>query len=174
MIKINIIAAVQKSNRGIGYRGNLLFRIPEDMKRFRELTEHNVVVMGRKTWDSIPFGPLSNRINVVITRDKNFEAPKGVYVAYSIEGALERVEHSQREIFVIGGAEIYKQVMDRTNDLIDLDKFYLTEVQSDKEADVFMPEYEGIFPEVLSKEDHVCKKTGVHFSLIERGRKKSQ
>ena len=108
---MNIIVAVDK-NWAIGYQNKLLNSIPEDMKFFRETTTGNVIVMGRKTLESFPNGrPLKNRTNVVITRQKDYEVP-GAVVVHSVEEALEYLKGFKSEnIYVIGGASIYKQML---------------------------------------------------------------
>ena len=108
---MNIIVAVDK-NWAYGYQNKLLNSIPEDMKFFRETTTGNVVVMGRKTLESFPNGrPLKNRTNVVITRQKDYEVP-GAVVVHSVEEALEYLKDFRSEnIYVIGGASIYEQML---------------------------------------------------------------
>lgn len=108
---MNLIVAVDK-NWAIGNRGNLLVSIPADQKLFREETTGKVVVMGRKTLDSLPGGmALKNRTNVVITRNENFER-KGVTVLHSVEETLEFLKQFPSEdVFIIGGEEIYKQFL---------------------------------------------------------------
>ena len=108
---MNIIVAVDK-NWAIANQIKLLNSIPEDMKFFRETTTGNVVVMGRKTLESFPNGrPLQNRTNVVITRQKDYEVP-GAVVVHSVEEALEYLKDFKSEnIYVIGGASIYEQML---------------------------------------------------------------
>ena len=108
---MNIIVAVDK-NWAIGYQNKLLNSIPEDMKFFRETTTGHVVVMGRKTLESFPNGrPLKNRTNVVITRRQDYEGP-GAVVVHSVEEALEYLKRFKSEdIYVIGGASIYEQML---------------------------------------------------------------
>ena len=108
---MNLIVAVDK-NWAIGNKGNLLVSIPADQKLFREETTGKVVVMGRKTLDSLPGGmALKNRTNVVITRNEKFER-KGVTVLHSIEETLEFLKQFPSEdVFIIGGEEIYRQFL---------------------------------------------------------------
>ena len=108
---MNIIVAVDK-NWAIGFQNKLLNSIPEDMKSFRETTTGHVVVMGRKTLESFPKGrPLKNRTNVVITRQKDYEVP-GAVVVHSVQEALEYLKAFKSEdIYVIGGASIYEQML---------------------------------------------------------------
>ncbi|WP_418752603.1 dihydrofolate reductase [Frisingicoccus sp.] len=108
---MNIIVAVDK-NWAIGYQNKLLNSIPEDMKFFRETTTGKVVVMGRKTLESFPNGrPLKNRTNVVITRQKGYEVP-GAVVVHSVDEAMDYLKDFKSEdIYVIGGASIYEQML---------------------------------------------------------------
>ena len=126
---ISIIAAV--SNNGvIGVDNKLPWDLPEDLKRFKELTTGNVVIMGRKTYESIG-KPLPNRINIVITRNKDFFVPD-VLTANSLNSALLKAG-GNKDIFIIGGGEIYKQSMDF------VDKLYITEVDMEVEGDTTFP-----------------------------------
>ena len=129
---MNLIAAVS-STWGIGKDNDLLFHIKEDMKFFKETTINNVVVMGRKTLDSFPNGnPLKERVNIVITRNKDFKRD-GVVAVHSIEELLEEIKKYNDEIFVIGGGEIYNSLLPYC------DTAYITKVNADKEADTFLP-----------------------------------
>ena len=111
----NISAIVAVDNQwAIGSKGNLLFRLKDDMKYFKEKTIGNVVVMGRKTFESFPKGALPDRINIVITRDESFTA-EGVIVAHSIEQAMEIAHTYDKEIFCIGGEQIYRQMLKYCN-----------------------------------------------------------
>ena len=126
---ISIIAAVSK-NGVIGVDNKLPWDLPEDLKRFKELTTGNVVIMGRKTYESIG-KPLPNRINIVVTRDKNFFTPN-VIVANSLDSALLKAG-GNKDIFIIGGGEIYKQSIGFA------DKLYITEVDMEVEGDTTFP-----------------------------------
>lgn len=108
---MNLIVAVDK-NWAIGNKGKLLVTIPADQKLFRDETKGKVVVMGRKTLDSLPSGqPLRDRTNIVITRNETFER-KGVIVLHSVEETLEYLKQFKKEdIFIIGGEEIYRQFL---------------------------------------------------------------
>ncbi len=127
---MNIIVNVSRT-WGIGKDGDLLFHIKGDMKFFKETTINNVVVMGRKTLDSLPNGlPLKDRVNIVITRNRDFRRD-GVVVVHSVDELLEEIKKYNTEIFVIGGGEIYNMLLPYC------DKAYITKVDSDKEADTF-------------------------------------
>ncbi|MDZ4284285.1 MAG: dihydrofolate reductase [Patescibacteria group bacterium] len=131
--RISLIAAIAK-NRTIGINNELPWHIPEDVKRFRRLTKGHVVVMGRKTFQSIGRA-LPERTNIVITRDPDF-ATEGCIVVHSIEAALKRAKELEREeVFVIGGGEIYKAALPYA------DKLYLTIIDKDFAGDAFFPEY---------------------------------
>lgn len=138
-ISISIIAAIG-SNRELGKDNALLWHIPEDMRRFRDLTSGHVVIMGRKTFQSIG-KPLPNRINIVITSDGHF-SQKGIIVVHSINEALEQAKkHGKSEVFIIGGGQIYNQALPIVH------KLYLTIVESSYPADTFFPDYK-IFTKV--------------------------
>ncbi len=108
---MNLIAAVDR-NWAIGYKNELLVRIPEDRKWFRETTTGKAVIMGRKTLESFPNkSPLKNRLNVVITSDMNYSVP-GVVVVHSIDEAVEAVrDYADDDVYVIGGESIYRQML---------------------------------------------------------------
>jgi dihydrofolate reductase len=152
---ISIIAAIGKK-RELGKNNKLLWRIPEDMKRFKDLTLGQVVIMGRKTYESLPkkFRPLPNRINIVISRHpelvsgsqqdvetclpsgRQFRHNINTIICFSIEQAIDKAKKFNKEIFIIGGASIYSQGLKYA------DKLYLTLVDKEyPDADVFFPEY---------------------------------
>jgi len=108
---MNLIAAVDR-NWAIGYKNELLVRIPEDQKWFRETTTGKAVIMGRKTLESFPNkSPLKNRLNVVITSDMNYSVP-GAVVVHSIDEAVEAVRnYADDDVYVIGGESIYRQML---------------------------------------------------------------
>jgi dihydrofolate reductase len=121
MQNVVLIAALSKSQHAIGYDGDLPWHIPEDLKHFKKLTKGHPVVMGRKTWESIPekFRPLPGRQNVVLTRDTNYAVPEGVLVRDSLNTALLDLEYTNTSgsVFIIGGAEIYALAIRRATDL---------------------------------------------------------
>lgn len=130
---MNIIVAVDK-NWAIGYKNELLVRIPDDQKWFRITTTGKVVVMGRKTLESFPnHAPLKNRTNIVITRNPNYQA-EGVVVVHSIEEALDKVkEYRTEDVYVIGGEKIYKQMLPYC------DLAHITKIDYEYEADSYFP-----------------------------------
>lgn len=127
---MNIIACVD-NNWGIGNDGKLLFSIQQDMEFFRFMTINNIVVMGKKTFDTLRTKPLPNRINVVLTRDTDFK-PEGAEVCHSVEEALDFLRDRQENVFIIGGEEIYKTFLPYCN------KAYITKVFTEKKADKHM------------------------------------
>lgn len=131
---VSAIAALSR-NRVIGKDNDLPWRLPDDMKFFMETTKGHHVIMGRKNYDSLlpKFKPLPNRTNIVITRQRDFEAP-GCTVLHAIEPALDLARsHSEKECFIIGGAEIYKLAMPHTT------RLYLTEIDAHIEGDTYFP-----------------------------------
>ncbi len=131
---IALIACINK-NRGLGFQNQLLYKLPEDMKFFRETTKNSVVIMGKNTFLSIG-RPLPNRTNVIITRDKNFLA-EGCVIKHNLDDAFDVEAITGRPIFVIGGAQIYEQTIQKA------DTLYLTIVDDDtKPADAFFPNYD--------------------------------
>lgn len=147
MNRIAIIAAIGKK-RELGFGGKLLWRIPDDMKRFKELTGGRPVIMGRKTWESLPekFRPLPRRTNIVVTRQSGYEA-EGAVVVDSLEAARAAAARAPGadEIFVIGGGELYATALPLA------DRLYLTLVDDIAEADTFFPPYEQAF-KIISDE----------------------
>ena len=133
MPEIIIIAAVA-ANRVIGRDNQLIWNIPEDMAHFKALTQGHTVLMGRKTWESLPprFRPLPGRRNIVITRQPDFVAP-GAELANSLEAGLG-LAASDALVFIIGGAEIYQQAMALAN------RLEITEVALTPEGDSWFPE----------------------------------
>ncbi len=131
---ISLIAAVAR-NRAIGYQNKLLYWLPNDLKRFKALTTGHAIVMGRKTFESLPKGALPNRRNIVLSHgDAVFE---GAEKYASIDDVLAAL-CPEEDIFIIGGASIYKQFLPLA------DRLFLTEVDdTPAEADVFFPDYSG-------------------------------
>ncbi len=132
-ISMNLIAAVDK-NWAIGLNNKLLVRIPEDQKFFRNTTTGKVVVMGRKTLESFPQGqPLKNRINIVLTRDKNYQK-KDVVIVHSMEQLLEELkQYNSEDIYIIGGESIYRQMVDMC------DIAHITKIDFEYMADSWFP-----------------------------------
>ncbi|NRU52604.1 dihydrofolate reductase [Clostridium beijerinckii] len=121
-------------NGGIGKDNNLLFKIKEDLKRFKELTTEHTIIMGRKTYDSLPNGALPNRHNIVITTSNriNTMSPKeSLIFKNNINELIEEYKNSSEEVFIIGGGLIYEQFLPYCN------KIYLTTVKGNYDADTF-------------------------------------
>lgn len=135
-MKISIVVAVADNN-AIGAKGKLLWRLSKDMQYFKEVTWGHHVLMGRKTWDSIPpkFSPLPGRTNIIVTRQEGFVC-EGCLVVKNVEEGIELARNSgEQELMIIGGGEIYKQALPFTN------KIYLTKVHHTfADADTFFPE----------------------------------
>lgn len=156
---VSVIAAIA-TNRVIGHGNQLLWHIAEDMKYFREVTRGHVVVMGRKTFESIG-RPLPNRLNIVITRDQSFSA-EGVMVCHSLEEALDFARQNEsEEIFIIGGAQIYTQALPFT------DRLYLTVVHKNFEGEAVFPEHKE-FTKVVSQKDSRDENVEYTFLVLER------
>jgi len=127
---ISIIVAVAENNV-IGKDNSLLWHISDDLKHFKKITENHTVIMGRKTYFSLPFRPLKNRRNIVISN--SLKKIEGTEVVKTIEEAFELCKN-ENEVFVIGGGAIYKQAIDFA------DKIYLTKVFANFKGDTFFPE----------------------------------
>lgn len=138
---ISIIAALGK-NRALGLGNELLWPIPDDLKRFKKITSGHPIIMGSKTYESIG-KPLPNRTNIILTRNKNYDAP-GTIIATSLEEAFEKAGND--EVFVIGGAQIYTLALPYA------DKLYLTLIEDEKEADAFFPDYSEFTKKTLIEE----------------------
>lgn len=148
--EIAIIVAIGNDgvhNRAIGHNNQLLWRIKEDLKRFKELSLGHPLIMGRKTYESIG-RPLPGRTTIVVTRNPNWTT-EGVLTTHSFEDALALAKTLDRERIVIsGGTEIYEQALPYTT------KLYLTLIEDSKEADSFFPPYEELFTKKTFEEKH--------------------
>lgn len=142
---ISLIVAKSKNNI-IGNKGKIPWHIPNDLKRFKNLTTDNVVIMGRKTYESLPeeYKPLPNRINIIISKDKSYSV-KNCLVFNKIEKALRKAG-TDKEIFIIGGGEIYKEGIKYA------DKIYVTEVDGDFTGDTYFPELTEQWKEINREE----------------------
>ena len=128
---ISIIVAIDENN-GIGRDNMLLCHIPGDLKRFKDLTMGHPLVMGKKTFESLPNGPLPGRENIVISDDRS-DRFSGCEMAYSIDEAIDKMD-AGKENFIIGGGSIYKQFLPLSG------KLYLTVIHKKFDADTFFPE----------------------------------
>jgi len=137
---IRTIVVAKAKNNAIGKDNDLLWRLPDDFKFFKEVTVDHFVILGRKTFDSLP-GLLPRRTFVIITRQQNYVAPEGHFVVHSLEEAFElcEVQHSLKEVFIIGGGVIYKNSIEK--DMVD--KMLITEVDAEIDgADTFFPNFD--------------------------------
>lgn len=154
---ISIIVAMSQ-NGTIGKNNKMPWHISEDLKRFKAITTGHAVVMGRKTFESLG-KPLPNRRNIVLTHDPHFSAD-GVETIHAIE-ELHNLCPQNDEIFIIGGAEVYKQFLPKA------DKLYLTLIKKDVEGDAFFPEFDLNFGWlVVEKSPTMISKDGLPYQFI--------
>jgi dihydrofolate reductase len=128
---LSIIVAMAQ-NRAIGKDNDLMWHLSSDLKRFKQLTTGHPVVMGRRTWESLPKRPLPGRRNIVLTQNPDFEAA-GAEVVHSVNGLFEALKDRDDEVFVMGGASIYQLLLPFTN------RLYVTQVYKDFDGDVYFP-----------------------------------
>ncbi len=149
-MSVSIIAAFSK-NGVIGKNNRMAWHLPADLKYFKDKTSNHVVIMGRKTFESIGSKPLTNRFNIIITKDISFK-PDGVVVAHSIEEAIEvgkkysEIHSLSEELFIVGGAQIYEQALEFA------DKLYLTKVNTIIDGDSYFPRIDNSKWEVCFSE----------------------
>lgn len=157
-MKLALIAAVAR-NGAIGRGNDLLWKEPVDQKHFVATTRGHAVVMGRKTWESLPprFRPLPGRRNVVVTRSLDFDAP-GAQLADSLEAALQQLAAEPR-VYVIGGAQLYAQALPRADELV------LTEIDADLDGDVHFPPWDREAFAEVGREAHVGA-DGTRFAFV--------
>lgn len=163
---MNIIAACDKNN-ALGYKGNLLCHLSEDLKHFKELTTNKVVVMGRKTMESLPKQkPLPNRRNIVLTRNpetlpKGFEGVSGL-----AQLSLVLANVNKEDVWIIGGGEIYKLFMPFCDNL------YMTEIDSYFEADTYFPEYKNKKEWIENSRSKEIIENDIHYSFVKYSKRK--
>ncbi len=160
---VSMIAAVGRNNE-LGRSNTLLWDMPADMKHFRDTTRGHTIIMGRKTFESLPNGPLPYRENIVVTRDRDYYRP-GITIVHSLEeavrfAALEQGKHfeekqEETEIFIIGGGELYTQGMALAH------KLYITRVDDAPEADTHFPPIGPEWKEV-SRDEHPADAENPH------------
>lgn len=162
---ISMIAAIGERTRVIGKNNDLLWHIPEDAKHFKDTTMGHPVIMGRRTWESIPekFRPLPGRENIVVTRQASYEA-KGATVVGSLDTALQTAKNAEGadEIFIVGGGELYTEALPRA------DRLYLTLIDDDAEGDAHFPEYKTLFTRILSEESREHNGLRYRFVTLEK------
>jgi len=157
-LRVALVAAVARGGV-IGRDSGIPWRLPEDMQRFRTLTMGHPVVMGRRTWESLPdqFRPLPGRGNVVVTRNSDWSA-QGADRAGSIEDALRLLE-GEGTVFVIGGGEIYAAALPSADELL------LTEIDAEIEGDTYFPDWDPDDFEEVARDRHVSS-DGVGYSFV--------
>ena len=169
---LSIIACISQTNRAIGYQNRLLYHIKSDLTRFRELTTGHTIIMGRKTYESLPNGALPHRRNIVVSR--SLKEMEGCEVYPNLEAALKAVEGKTEETFIIGGESIYRQSLPAAH------KLYLTVVDdttvndaevndaainaTPQQADAFFPEINPEEWELIEKE--MRNENGLSFSFL--------
>jgi dihydrofolate reductase len=160
--RVTLIAALA-ANRTIGRDGQVPWRLPADLARFKRRTMGHPLIMGRKTFESIGSRPLPGRPIVVLTRDRSFAPPPGVLAASSVEEAIEIA--AGPEVFVAGGAEVYRSALPRA------DRLDLTFVDADVPGDTFFPEVDWSEWRLVEEERHPPGEGvpfGYRFALYER------
>ncbi|MCI7000217.1 MAG: dihydrofolate reductase [Clostridiales bacterium] len=151
------IVAVSQS-WGIGKGGDLLFRLPSDLRRFKSITTGHTVIMGRKTLDSLPGGKgLPHRRNLVLSRQSDF-APDRAEVIHSVEDILKTAED---DAFVIGGQQVYEQLLPYCA------RVYVTKVLSDPEADAFFPDLDKLPEWKVASAGEMLTENGLSFQYVE-------
>ena len=157
---LSIIAAVAQNN-AIGFENKLIYWLPNDLKRFKALTTGHTIIMGRRTFESLPKGALPNRRNIVLTRGGNAEAFTGCDVYGSLEEALAHCDTNE-EVFILGGSSVYNEALPLA------DRLCLTLVHdTPAEADTFFPDYTNDWHEVW-REDHDTDERHAHrYSFVD-------
>ncbi len=159
MPNINVIVAMAR-NRVIGINHTLPWRLPADLQHFKALTMGHHIVMGRKTYESIG-KPLPGRTTVIVTRDVHYRV-EGCFTAHSIDAAMTACG-ADSEIFFVGGADLYAQVLPRA------DRLYLTEIQAEYAGDAHFPEFDrGVWREIERQENTNPDGLGYHFVTYQR------
>jgi len=161
MSKVSIIAAVA-DNYAIGKNNKLLWHLPDDLKRFKQLTTGHAIIMGKRTFESFPNGALPNRKNIVLT-----SIPEGNYSKYfeatSLRDALDLCE-KEKEVFIIGGASVFKQALN----MPEVSTMYITWVHHEFDADSFFPKFnEKVWKLVRCEEHPADEKNAYPFSFCE-------
>ena len=165
---LSIIACISQTNRAIGYQNRLLYHIKSDLTRFRELTTGHAIIMGRKTYESLPNGALPHRRNIVVSR--SMKEMEGCEVYPNLDAALKAEEGKTEETFIIGGESIYRQSLPAAR------KLYLTvvddtEINNNAAANDAPQQADAFFPEINPKEWKLIEKemrneNGLSFSFL--------
>jgi len=148
-MNISIIVAVAK-NGVIGKNNDMPWHFPDDMKYFMQTTKNHHVILGRKNYDSLPlkFKPLPNRTNIIVTRQENFIVPNCIIVHHIEDGVALAHKNGEQELFVIGGAEIYKLALPFT------DTLYITEIDAEIDGDTYFPSWNKNEWKEISRQHH--------------------
>lgn len=176
-MNFSLVVAIDQ-NRGIGKDGELPWHIPEDLKYFKELTTRledpsmqNAVVMGRKTWESIPekYRPLPERINIVLTRDESYAVPANVLIYNSFETMLQRLSDETYEamietVFIIGGQQIFEQAIQSEY----CQTLWITHIQNTYSCDTFFPVFDNDFIKKDSQTATSADGVALEFARYER------
>ena len=162
---LSIIVAIAENNI-IGGDNKLLWHITEDLKRFKAITSGNTIIMGRKTFESLP-GVLPNRKHVIITRDENYSVDnENVEVIHSLSEVINKYKNSSEPAFIIGGGEIYKQLIHNVDNLL------LTKVFKSFDGDTSFPQIDlNEFAVDFESEILTCEKNGLQYQFIDLVRK---
>ncbi len=161
---LSIIVA-QAQNRAIGKDNDLLWHLSGDLKRFKQLTTGHPVVMGRRTWESLPKRPLPGRRNIVMTENPDF-APEGAETVHSINGLFRALRDTDEEVFIMGGAKIYEALLPFCR------RLYVTQVYRDYDADVYFPVIDlSTFTLVRQSVRLHDEKSGLEYAYLEYDRK---
>ncbi|MEK5442164.1 MULTISPECIES: dihydrofolate reductase [unclassified Fredinandcohnia] len=143
---ISLLVAMDR-NQLIGKNNDLPWRLPADLAYFKRVTMGHTIIMGRKTYDSIG-RPLPGRENIIVTRDTSYKA-EGCKVIHSIEEIVKMNQQTDQELFVIGGAEIFKEILPHS------DRLYITEINKEFEGDTYFPAFEKDKWKVISREQGI-------------------
>lgn len=161
---VSIIAAVA-DNGVIGNNNQLVWRLPADFRYFKNTTTGHFVIMGRKTFESMGGKPLKDRTNIIVTHNRDYQ-PEGCIVLHNLKDALKYCEENgEKEAFILGGADIYRQSMELT------DKLYITEVHGQFQGDTFFPKISENTWKEVRREDHLPDEKNPHpysFVVYER------
>jgi dihydrofolate reductase len=160
---LSLIAVIGR-NRELGYENGLIWHIPGDLPRFKQITWGHPVIMGRKTHSTFQYkgGPLPGRTNIVLTHNRSFRK-EGFTVVHTWEDAVSAAEKSpgSEEIFIIGGGQVFAKSISQS------DRLYLTVVDASGQADTFFPDY-SMFRREISKEDHVAEDMKYTYYILEK------
>jgi len=172
------IVVAMDLDRGIGKRGKLPWHLPDDLRHFKEITtatqdkiRKNAVIMGRRTWESIPekFRPLSERINCILSKKSGFPTSENVLHADSLEQALFRLSEpplSQvvETVFVIGGGQVYEEAVQNEH----CRRIYLTQILSKFNCDTFFPDFQRVFKQVAASPHSIDSSLEYYFAVFQR------